>query len=69
EFTYERVRDFIFHPQRTQGKTRKEIVKAELLRWHPDKFDALVCSKMCEGHWPKTKVGADMVARWVTRLM
>ncbi|KAI8977797.1 hypothetical protein BD414DRAFT_495655 [Trametes punicea] len=71
EITYERVREFLFHPFRSsiEGKTYKEILKIEVLRWHPDKFDALICPKMKEGEWERTKEAAGMVARWVTRLM
>ncbi|KAI0827478.1 hypothetical protein BC628DRAFT_1318764, partial [Trametes gibbosa] len=69
--TYEHVRDFLFHPSRRgiEGKTYKEVLKTELLRWHPDKFDSLVSSKMREGHWPPTKEAAGLVARYVMQLL
>ncbi|KAI9068920.1 hypothetical protein FKP32DRAFT_1534881, partial [Trametes sanguinea] len=71
DITYERVREFLFHPFRTtiEGKTRKEILKVEVLRWHPDKFDTFISPKIREGQWEATKEAAGLVARWVTRLM
>ncbi|OJT15123.1 hypothetical protein TRAPUB_8320 [Trametes pubescens] len=71
DISYERVRDFLFHPSRRsiEGKTKREVLRAEALRWHPDKFDALICSKMRDGDWDKTKEAGGLVARWVTRLM
>ncbi|OSC97174.1 hypothetical protein PYCCODRAFT_1346189, partial [Trametes coccinea BRFM310] len=71
DITYERVREFLFHPFRTtiEGKTRKEILKIEVLRWHPDKFDTFIHPKIRDGQWETTKEAAGLVARWVTRLM
>ncbi|KAI0652983.1 hypothetical protein C8Q70DRAFT_928804, partial [Cubamyces menziesii] len=71
EITLDSVRGFIFHPLRcsTAGKTRKEILKAELLRWHPDKFDTLMHPKIREVDWSRTKEAAGLVARWITHLM
>ncbi|CDO70541.1 hypothetical protein BN946_scf184573.g9 [Trametes cinnabarina] len=71
DITYERVREFLFHPFRPsiEGKSRKEILKVEVLRWHPDKFDTLIFPKMRDGEWEATKEAAGLVARWVTRLM
>ncbi|KAI0710789.1 hypothetical protein C8Q76DRAFT_738710 [Earliella scabrosa] len=34
-----RVEEFLFHPVRMEGKTRKERIREEFLRWHPDKFE------------------------------
>ncbi|KAI0773139.1 hypothetical protein BD413DRAFT_440656, partial [Trametes elegans] len=71
EMTYERVREFLFHSFRstTAGKSHKEVLKMEVLRWHPDKFDSLIGPKMRQDEWAKTKEAAGLVARWVTRLM
>ncbi|KAH9895707.1 hypothetical protein C8Q73DRAFT_689061 [Cubamyces lactineus] len=71
DITLERVRAFIFHPFRESiaGKTPKEILKMEVLRWHPDKFDSFISPKVCEGDWEKTKEAAGLVARWLTTLM
>jgi hypothetical protein len=40
----ERVREFVFHPLRPgmEGKSPRERLMMELLRWHTDKFDAIV---------------------------
>ncbi|KAI0646437.1 hypothetical protein C8Q79DRAFT_1010066 [Trametes meyenii] len=71
DITYERVRDFIFCPLRDtiEGKTPKEIIRTELLRWHPDKFDTLIRHKMAKADWERTKDAAGLVTRYVTKLM
>ncbi|KAI0824443.1 hypothetical protein BC628DRAFT_1296452, partial [Trametes gibbosa] len=71
EITYARVREFFFHPCRgnIEGKTPKEILKIEVLRWHPDKFDHLIAPKVTAADWERTKEAAGLVARWVTQLM
>ncbi|KAI0654535.1 hypothetical protein C8Q70DRAFT_884765, partial [Cubamyces menziesii] len=71
EITLERVHEFVFHPSRHTivEKTRKEVLKTELLRWHPDKFDALIHRKVRSEDWGRTKEAAGLVARWITRLM
>ncbi|KAI0329475.1 hypothetical protein GY45DRAFT_1236139, partial [Cubamyces sp. BRFM 1775] len=71
DVTLERVRAFVFHPFREsiQGKTPKEILKTEVLRWHPDKFDAIIGPKVLDDDWEKTKEAAGLVARWLTTLM
>ncbi|KAI0653766.1 hypothetical protein C8Q70DRAFT_926994, partial [Cubamyces menziesii] len=71
EISYEHVREFLFYPARPgiENKTRKEILKNEILRWHPDRFDTLIAPRMREEDWPKTKQAAGVVARCITRLM
>ncbi|KAH9846511.1 hypothetical protein C2E23DRAFT_685088, partial [Lenzites betulinus] len=71
DVTYERVRQFVFHPCRASyaGKTRKAIVKAEVLRWHPDRFDILIRPKVRDADWPMVKEAAGLVARCMTQLM
>ncbi|KAI0631452.1 hypothetical protein C8Q77DRAFT_1159244 [Trametes polyzona] len=69
--THERVREFLLYPFRPniEGKTAKEVLKTEVLRWHPDRFDAYIRPKVREEDWEKTKEAAGLVARWVTALM
>ncbi|KAH9850987.1 hypothetical protein C2E23DRAFT_683786, partial [Lenzites betulinus] len=71
EVTLERVRQFVFHPFRgaVAGRTPREVLKAEVLRWHPDKFEHLIGPKVREEDWARTKEAAGLVARWVTTLM
>ncbi|KAL1941596.1 hypothetical protein VTO73DRAFT_7035 [Trametes versicolor] len=71
EITYERVREFMFHELRTsnQGKTHRAILKTEALRWHPDRFDALIRPKVQEDDWLAVKEAAESVARCVTGLL
>ncbi|KAI0738186.1 hypothetical protein C8Q80DRAFT_1124848 [Daedaleopsis nitida] len=47
-YTLEQVWAFLFNEQRTSmaGKSRKERIKAEMLRWHPDKFEGQVMRKI-----------------------
>ncbi|KAI0697188.1 hypothetical protein C8T65DRAFT_27042 [Cerioporus squamosus] len=42
EITYEQVRAFVFSPYRTSmaAKNAKERIRAEMLFWHPDKFES-----------------------------
>ncbi|KAI0668219.1 hypothetical protein C8Q78DRAFT_939974, partial [Trametes maxima] len=69
--TLERVREFFFHPFRgsNEGKERKDILKIEVLRWHPDKFDNFIRPKVAQADWEKVKEAAGLVARCVTTLM
>ncbi|KAI0354439.1 hypothetical protein OH77DRAFT_1360973, partial [Trametes cingulata] len=71
DITYERVREFLFHPFRNtiEGKSPKDVLKVEVMRWHPDKFDVQIRPKVREEHWEKTREAAGLVARWVTRLL
>ncbi|OJT10615.1 Reticulocyte-binding protein 2 -like protein [Trametes pubescens] len=71
DITLERVREFLFWPQRPdcEGKTKREILKIEVLRWHPDKFESRVGPKVLPADWKRTKEAAELVARWVTTLM
>lgn len=69
--TYERVREFVFHTSRSgnTGKTHRAILKTEVLRWHPDRFNALVRPKVREADWPLVEEAAGLVARCVTQLL
>ena len=48
--TREAVADFVFSPLRMDArlKTRKQRIKEECRRWHPDKFETLVIPKVNE---------------------
>ncbi|KAK2465081.1 hypothetical protein APHAL10511_002889 [Amanita phalloides] len=51
------------------GKTLRERIKLEMLRWHPDKFDARVLPKVDPAHRPAVKETAEKVVRMLTHLM
>lgn len=71
DITLDRVRCFVFWPHRpaNEGKSKREILKIEVMRWHPDKFDTLVGPKIAPEDWARVKEAAGLVARWVTTLM
>ncbi|KAG8216523.1 hypothetical protein J3R82DRAFT_6639 [Butyriboletus roseoflavus] len=71
QITYQDVRTFLFHPQRpgVEGKTARDKVKSEVLRFHPDKFNARILPKI----QPSQRVVAEeitgAIARILTRVM
>ncbi|TBU44180.1 hypothetical protein BD309DRAFT_58639 [Dichomitus squalens] len=71
--TYEAVEEFVFSSLRrgAAGKSRKEILKVEMLRWHPDKFigRGTVLSKVSLDHRESVKEAADAIVRHLTILM
>ncbi|KAI0065010.1 hypothetical protein BV25DRAFT_1775703, partial [Artomyces pyxidatus] len=71
EITVETVSEFIFHPLRTcaEGKSRRDRVRAEMLRWHPDKFNAKVMPRIIECEREIVQLAAGAVARVLTELM
>ncbi|KAI0320468.1 hypothetical protein OF83DRAFT_1053111 [Amylostereum chailletii] len=65
------VEAFVMHPHRPgmEGKTRKLRLRAELLRWHPDKFQAVVLGKVVPTERENIKELAVTVAQILTQLM
>lgn len=67
----EHVVKFFLHPLRIrpdplgEGKSKKSIAKDELRRWHSDKFDSIVLSKVRE----EDKAAAAKVAGMITRVL
>jgi len=39
---------FLLSPHHSEGKSRKERIKAELLRWHPDRFNGRFLEKISD---------------------
>jgi hypothetical protein len=70
DVTWPRVREFVFHPQRSsvQGTYKAKSIRLELLRWHPDKFERNVLDKIVEGDREAVKEAAGNVARFLTEL-
>ncbi|KAL6305936.1 hypothetical protein BKA93DRAFT_730099 [Sparassis latifolia] len=62
DVTEERVREFLFHPLRSSGKTRKETLNSDFLKWHPDKFSVQL-PKILEAERSKVAETAEIVAR------
>ena len=69
DITLARVEEFVFHPLRSgwEMKSRRDRVRAEILRWHPDKFNAKVLGKVINPD--SVSEGAGVVARFLTEIM
>lgn len=69
ELTLQRIQEFIFHPLRNgnDSKSRRDRVRAEILRWHPDKFNSKVLGKVI--HPDEVSQAAGYVARFLTQIM
>jgi len=48
-------------------KNRRERVRMEILKWHPDKFNAKVLGKVIDA--AQVAEGAGLVARFLTQIM
>lgn len=71
QITYQDVRTFLFHPLRpgVEGKTARDKVKLEVLRFHPDKFNARVLPKIQPSQRAVAQEIAGAIARILTRIM
>ncbi|KIJ61467.1 hypothetical protein HYDPIDRAFT_115948 [Hydnomerulius pinastri MD-312] len=71
QITYQGVRAFIFYPHRpsNEGKSPRDIVKAEILRFHPDKFTTRVVPKVQPYQQAVAQEIAGAVTRILTRIM
>ncbi|KAF7979286.1 hypothetical protein HWV62_42988 [Athelia sp. TMB] len=69
DITLQRVRDFVFHPLRKgmEKKSRRDRVRADMLKWHPDKFNAKVLNKVVNAE--QVAEAAGQVARFLTQIM
>ncbi|KAL6308475.1 hypothetical protein BKA93DRAFT_725919 [Sparassis latifolia] len=67
DITEDRVRDFLFHPQRLPGKTRREVLKGDILKWHPDKFKVQL-PKVHEADRSNVAKAAGIVARILIKI-
>ena len=71
QITYQDVRTFLFHPQRpgVEGKTARDKVKGEVLRFHPDKFNTRIVPKIESSQQAVAQEIAGAVARILTTMM
>ena len=71
QITYQEVRAFLFHPLRpgVEGKTAREKVKSEVLRFHPDKFNTRIVPKIHPSQQAVAQEIAGAVARILTTIM
>ncbi|KAG1878072.1 hypothetical protein DFJ58DRAFT_712690 [Suillus subalutaceus] len=65
------VEEFIFHPLRPgmETKSRKDRLKVEILRFHPDKFNSSIVRKLRECDREKASEIAGALARILTNMM
>ncbi|THH08817.1 hypothetical protein EW146_g8872 [Bondarzewia mesenterica] len=68
QITPEAVRKFLFHPDHPLKKPAKERIKAELLRWHPDKINQTLIRFVDESDQAIVQQAAGEVAKILTRL-
>ncbi|EJT99720.1 hypothetical protein DACRYDRAFT_55432, partial [Dacryopinax primogenitus] len=57
------VRRFLLATVHSQGKNKKDRVRAAMLRWHPDKFCPKWLGKVKEGDQEAVREGVNAVAR------
>ncbi|QRV81966.1 mitochondrial intermembrane space import and assembly protein [Ceratobasidium sp. AG-Ba] len=62
------VEAFFMHPAHSQGKSRKDRIRAALLQWHPDKFEKWTC-KFRENKRKLVREAAEVIARYLTDIM
>jgi hypothetical protein len=69
DITLQRVEEFVYHPLRrgVESKSRRDRVRMEILKWHPDKFNAKVLKQVIDA--AQVTEGAGLVARYLTQIM
>lgn len=69
--TAETISAFLFPSSSDDGKgrTRKEVLREEMLRFHPDKFEGRVMRRVRSEDKEAVREGANAVARAVMYLM
>ncbi|TFK22166.1 hypothetical protein FA15DRAFT_562624, partial [Coprinopsis marcescibilis] len=67
----EALMSFLINELRTglEGKSLKARAKAEIMRWHPDKFAQFFGSKIHESEIYAVSEGVDTVARFLTAII
>lgn len=68
QITYSAVEEFLFHPLRAV-KSPKDRLRGEVLRWHPDKFDAKILSKVMVEEIEMVREASGHVVRILTQMM
>ncbi|KAF8999159.1 hypothetical protein BDQ17DRAFT_1182702, partial [Cyathus striatus] len=68
DITEERLGEFFFHSARPgfEDKSRRDRVRKEFLRWHPDKFEAKMLDFIIPEHKELVKEAAGTIARFLT---
>ncbi|KAF8872733.1 hypothetical protein BD779DRAFT_1452527 [Infundibulicybe gibba] len=71
EITLQAMKTFIFHPERLSpiGKSPKERLRLELLKWHPDKFNAKILGRIAQEQQAHVQEAAGRVARFLNEML
>lgn len=71
DITYERVREFVFHPMRPglEQKIPKHRLRLDIVKWHPDKFNNTTLPRVREWEREATKEAAGEVAKFLNQLL
>ena len=72
EITLPAVRAYIespYYPEKDKSKTVKDRVKDHIKRWHPDRFNTKLLTKVREEEKEKVKEGAGTVVRCLNELL
>ena len=69
DLTTNAVGNFVLSPHHSQDKSRKDRLKEQLLRWHPDRFENKWMAKVNQEEKDAVKNGAGQVVRALNELM
>ena len=69
ELTTNAIGALVLSPHHLQDKSRRDRLKAELLRWHPDRFENKWLAKADVGEKEAIRRGAGQVVRGLNELM
>ncbi|KAF8157051.1 hypothetical protein B0H34DRAFT_638374, partial [Crassisporium funariophilum] len=67
EITQELLAEFFFNPTRpgNENKSKKELARSELLRWHPDKFAGKILGRIFPEDHPVVLEAVGVIARFL----
>ena len=65
ELDAERIKSFILSPTHSQNKSHKQILREQLLRFHPDRFEGRWLSRVRESDRAAVKEGVNIIVRYL----
>jgi len=71
DLTIDSISEFLFHPAKELAESAQKIkaIRETLLRFHPDKFEGRVMSRVSEEDRPRVQEGIGVVVRTLNELM
>lgn len=69
ELTTNAIGTFVLSPHHSQEKTKRDRLKEQLLRWHPDRFEGKWLSKVDVEDKEAVRRGVGQVVRGLNELM